>query len=519
MPAELHSLTTRRNFGKSKDLLHSLVPKAQCFCFYDMARSCTWSSDGADDYEVNEFVTELPGAILFGEEAEAEYLRRTLQSGRTLLLLPVCTGDNQPLGLLVVVFSKNAGKSSWFNPSLLFSILAPAVALIGERLHTSQLLDETVARANEVESELKIVYEVDEKIHGQSRSHAGLAQLVGQSGRYLEIGYSVLLMPAKRIRISATHSSWKNARRKTVDRYLIESLYPKLEGKRYPVVYEVPPVAGGDSAADSGYQAMLCPLTDQYGNLEGMIAQLGRVIGEPFTTKDRRFMSHIVRKVEYVIEQSFDSMTGLMNRSGFEAQLHEAWKTASSPRRIRTRSSTSTSTTCSSSTTHSAARRVTRSSCVSRDCSRKTCQEAPYCPRLTGDDFCILLTHADTVRAVEFANDIRERGQALRYLEGEKALQVTISTGVAEFNRRSGDEGAALTAARMACESAKDHGRDRIEIYDEKDHSIIRRHDDMQLVAQIQQTIDSDGIRAARTADLRVCQTMTTNRATRSFCE
>ena len=32
-----------------------------------------------------------------------------------------------------------------------------------------------------------------------------------------------------------------------------------------------------------------------------------------------RFMSHIVRKVEYVIEQSFDAMTGLMNRSGFEA--------------------------------------------------------------------------------------------------------------------------------------------------------------------------------------------------------
>ena len=37
-------------------------------------------------------------------------------------------------------------------------------------------------------------------------------------------------------------------------------------------------------------------------------------------------MSHIVRKVEYVIEQSFDVMTGLMNRSGFEAQLHESMK-------------------------------------------------------------------------------------------------------------------------------------------------------------------------------------------------
>jgi Amt family ammonium transporter len=44
----------------------------------------------------------------------------------------------------------------------------------------------------------------------------------------------------------------------------------------------------------------------------------------------------------------------------------------------------------------------------------------------------------------------------------------------------------------MACESAKDHGRDRIEIYDEQNQSIIRRYDDMQMVAEIQQALDSD---------------------------
>ena len=44
----------------------------------------------------------------------------------------------------------------------------------------------------------------------------------------------------------------------------------------------------------------------------------------------------------------------------------------------------------------------------------------------------------------------------------------------------------------MACESAKDHGRDRIEVYDDQNLSIIRRHDDMQLVSQIQQALDGD---------------------------
>ena len=34
-------------------LLHSLVPRAQVFCFYDHARACIWSSDGGEDYEVD----------------------------------------------------------------------------------------------------------------------------------------------------------------------------------------------------------------------------------------------------------------------------------------------------------------------------------------------------------------------------------------------------------------------------------------------------------------------------------
>jgi EAL domain-containing protein (putative c-di-GMP-specific phosphodiesterase class I) len=44
----------------------------------------------------------------------------------------------------------------------------------------------------------------------------------------------------------------------------------------------------------------------------------------------------------------------------------------------------------------------------------------------------------------------------------------------------------------MACESAKDHGRDRIEVYNLENQSLIRRHDDMQLVADIQQALDGD---------------------------
>ncbi len=491
MSAELHKLETRKNIGKAKDLLHSLVPRAQCFCFYDADRQCQWSSDGADDYEIDNFVADLPAAIVSASDEEAGSLRRTLTSGRTLLVLPVYGDDSKGLGILVAVFSRNAGKSSSFNPGMLANILAPAVALVGEGLHTNQKLQSIADRGEAAEAELQLVYEIDEKIHGTSRSHSGLAQLVGQSGRFLGIAYSVLLIPSKRIRISATHSSWKNVNRKVLDRYLIDHLMPKLNGQRSPLVFEIPGIEGSDNVAEQGYQTLLCPVLDKHGNIEGVLAQLGKLSSGLFSRSDRRFMSHILRKVEYVIEQSFDSMTGQMNRSGFEAQLQESYKALANDE-----------------DSHQLIYfDLDNLQLVNDTFGRKAGDEViisfarlleqglpstAVVSRLTGDDFCILLTHADSDRAMQLAQYVRKNGQSLRYLDGDKSLQITMSTGISEFSKRTGAEGRALTTARMACEAAKDHGRDRIEVYDDQDKSIIQRHDDMQLVTQIQQSLDGD---------------------------
>jgi EAL domain-containing protein (putative c-di-GMP-specific phosphodiesterase class I) len=112
--------------------------------------------------------------------------------------------------------------------------------------------------------------------------------------------------------------------------------------------------------------------------------------------------------------------------------------------------------------------------------------------RLTGDDFVILLTQSRVDDALALAAAIRKDSHELRYLQGDNSLQVSVSVGIAEFNGSTPEEDA-LTAARIACDAAKDHGRDRVEVYDQENRSIVQRYDDMYLVAQIQQTLDTDG--------------------------
>jgi diguanylate cyclase (GGDEF)-like protein len=474
-----------------RDLLHSLVPRAHCFCFYDGSRRCTWSSDGVEDAEVDQFVGDLPREWLNGHGDEP-WLRRTLVTGRIVFALPVGNGEGGARGVLVSIFSRNAGTSSGFNPAMLYDLLAPVVALLGAKLASDRRIDALEARSARLEHELSLVYEVDERIHSNSRSHAGLAKLVGQSGRFLDIAYSVLLIPAKRIRISATHSSWRSVNRKIIDRYLIDHLLPKIEGRKKPVIFEIPSLDGAQAGMASGCQTLLTPVLDRNGTVEGVLAQLGRVNDQAFADNHRRFMSHIGRKVESVIEQSFDVMTGLMNRAGFEAQMRESHRALAAGndchqliyfdvdnlKLVNDKFGTKAGDDVISRVAASLSEDLPRTSVLAR---------------LEGDDFCILLTHADTDEALELADRARERFAGLRYLQGDESLQLSVSIGIAEFNARNGVTGEALTAARMAVDAAKEQGREQIHVYDGSNQSMIRRHDDMNLVAEIQRALDESG--------------------------
>ncbi len=491
MAAEARSIKAVKNTGKAAVLLRALVPEAQVFSFYDLTGTCIWNTSGASDHEIDGFVAELVEEGLAALVEATTLPKRKLRSGRTALAAPVSDHKRAALGVIVCIFSANAASSSAFDPEGLKRILEPAAELIGEGMRVSQALIESNRLRNEVENELLLVYEIDERIHSPARGHANLAQLVGRSGRYIGVNYSVLLIPAKRIRISATHSSWKKVNRRALDSFMVKQLLPKLPAQREPLIFNIPPITAADSVAAEGFQAMMSPIMDKQGNVEGMLAQLGRVDGREFSVRDQRFMAQVARKSEHVISQSFDTMTGLMNRAGFEEQMHEAFKSLESDEQTHQvlYFDLDNLQLVNDTFGHQAGDEVIKRFARLLE---ENLPKSAVLSRMTGDDFCMLLTKADAETALEHANSVREKGKSLRYLEGDRSLQVTISVGVAEFRKSSGDEGNALTTARMACEAAKDYGGDRIEVFDDCNQSIVRRFDDMQLVADIQKAMDGD---------------------------
>ena len=111
MAARAHTLTSEHKTGKAAALLHTLVPKAEVFALYDLARSCIWSTSGLADPEIDSFVAELIDETISNLARSDQALRRSLQSGRTLLALPVFGEDREMLAILVCLFASKSGRT------------------------------------------------------------------------------------------------------------------------------------------------------------------------------------------------------------------------------------------------------------------------------------------------------------------------------------------------------------------------------------------------------------------------
>lgn len=484
------SLAVSDDMAVAVQSLQLLVAGQHSFFHYDLSPACTWSSSGQDNFELDFELARLPPEVLKATAPGPDSFSTLLPSGRIARLLFLRSASGQREGILAVLCTGDSSCAKSCSEKH-FEKLLPAAKIFAECLRLWQQAAVASNRANEAEQELRLAYKVDEKIHGTMRTHASLADLVGKSGRFLEIAYSVLLLPSKRIRISATHSSWKTVNRKGLDKYLLRVLFPRVQGQRAPVIFRVPPVAGSSRIEEQGYQAMVCPVTDRLGNVEGILAQLGRISKEPFRVSHKRFISHIARRAEYVIEQFFDPMTGLMNRIGFEAQLDEATKAleeADEAHRIiyfDLDNLQLINDTFGQEAGDEVLRRFAQ-------ILNLHLPKNGVATRLTSDDFAILLTHSTLEDAISLSARIRDDSRKLHYLRGDKSLQATVSSGIAAFDLDM-PKADSLTAARIACDSAKDHGRDRFEVYDRDDQSIVRRYDDMNLVAEIQRRLDGSG--------------------------
>jgi diguanylate cyclase (GGDEF)-like protein len=115
--------------------------------------------------------------------------------------------------------------------------------------------------------------------------------------------------------------------------------------------------------------------------------------------------------------------------------------------------------------------------------------------RISGDRYAVFLADTSTDAAQTLAENLRDGLTRLDYVVGSQAVEVSASFGVAQVGEGRHPLAHALAAAEIACKAAKDRGRDRVEIYEDTDQSIVRRYTDVTLVGTLRRALAEDRFR------------------------
>ncbi len=106
--------------------------------------------------------------------------------------------------------------------------------------------------------------------------------------------------------------------------------------------------------------------------------------------------------------------------------------------------------------------------------------------RLSGDRFTVFLPHMNLAQARQLAEGI------CREVSGGAAAQqhpVSMSWGAVSTSTSDLHLDHRIAEAEIACKTAKDRGRGRVEVYQDTDQSMIRRHDEIGLIGSVRDAL------------------------------
>ncbi len=218
-------------------------------------------------------------------------------------------------------------------------------------------------------------------------------------------------------------------------------------------------------------QATVAPIRDRAGRTSGAVIVFSDV------SRERRMK----RLLSY--QAAHDALTGLINRREFESRLNSAIETSVADHAVRHAmiyvdldQFKVVNDTCGHPAGDQLLRQVT-------GLLQTRVRANDVLARLGGDEFGVLLEHCSPEQALRIADALRQSIHDLRFQWGTNTMQIGASIGIVEINHHTESVATLLSAADIACYSAKDGGRNRVQVYDPA--SASARHREMRWMSRL----------------------------------
>ena len=466
-------------------LFKALVPRGQLFAFFNGARLPMWSGSEEHLHHLKDAWEKVLAKRLANRADGQPGACLELPSGGIAYAFDVMTSAGNSLGAFVTVIpTPNDGEPQAVGT--VAKLIAPALRVFTRELQTARAVAAMKRDLVAQKAELDLLYDIEDSSRGEGSLRHELRALLERCVAQLRVSLLAVIVPERSIQVACQNAQDPVEDGSRVVRQL-QALYPKVARDARTVTIDAQDGALIEDGEPLKYQVVACPIRIGGGRMIGMLTLLDRPNGGRLTRRGQRIAEMITRRATRLVEESYDLLTGIINRREFEARLRSTLANPSG-RHAVLHVDIDKLHMINDTFGHGAGDEViVRMASILQD----LLSTDDVIGRLSGDDFAVLLPHARVESACELAEKICAAARELHYVRGDQSVRMSASVGVVAAN--GGDHSTdAMAAAEVACKTAKDHGRNRVEVFDVGDSSIIRRHSELHVVHAVNKALERD---------------------------
>ncbi len=466
-------------------LLKVLLPRALNIAIHDRNGLCLWLADACQTAELQQLAEdEVARTQLEPTDADGYAGRMVPLDGETAYVFPLRDHQRNLLGVVVLACAERGAAVR--TAEALAGLLRPALEVLCREL-ASQYSIETLQRDLRMrDGDLAVVLGEDTGTHEQLNEVDDFARLVKACVKHIGSAVGALLVPEKNIAVYRTAEEVTPRAGSDLLNRTHRHLFSLAQVQRRTVLLNRPIDTG--PLANIEHKILACPIIYGGRRVVGVLVFFKPTRGPDFALREIQLVELLARRISQILLHAYDVATGLLTRPALEKRAVNALRAqrGGDTHHVIYVDIDRLHVLNEIYGMHIGDEVITRVAAIIRGVTSTRISAA----KISGDRFALLMQHATMTEASKLAETLRESISNMSYTIGSKVVEVSASFGVAPVQNTEHPLSHALASAEAACKAAKDRGRGRVEVFEDTDHSIIRRVEDVTLIGALREAIE-----------------------------
>jgi diguanylate cyclase (GGDEF)-like protein len=418
--------------------------------------------------------------------------KRQLPSGRMQFRAALALKEFGSVAWLTAAYDTQPSIALSSAPEPLRLAFADAKMFLQEEIELQLECNQLAAELGERYEELNLVYATKDQVEYFEEGQEALMRLVHNCADYLDVGLAALICRERSIDLHSVNSTESPPDVDNILDLLRTTVYDRVESQVQSVILNDPSDPDRKRLIAKRPENLLAyPVVDDHGKAIGMLAVIARHNDHVFSNGDRNLLEVMGKKASRIIHTHHDSLTGLMNRGGFESTLITSLASTHNQNleHVLLHINIDQLHVVNDLMGHQEGdvliRRVAKA-------LKTVLRDTDVVSRLGGDEFGVLLPNCGLREGYAVAEKIRRAIRDLTVVSAQRTLEVTACVGIAQVNRDADGIVGVMAAAEIACKAAKEAGKDRIEAFEEDNTTLVRRSEEVEWIGRVQEALRDD---------------------------